>query len=249
MDPARWQQLQATCSRPRVRSRETSGSGFSSGHADSDPELVAQARSLLARRLAAGPDRRRSAPHFASVAQVLDETAPPRVGPYRVVREIGRGGMGVVYLADRADGEFRQRVAIKLLATTDADDPLHQRFLAERQILAALDHPNIARLLDGGVTDDGRPYLVMEYVDGLPITTYCDAHRLDVPRATAALRGGLRRRAVRAPEPRRPPRPQADEHPGHRRTATCKLLDFGIAKLLDPTLAGALAADAHRTRG
>ena len=152
---------------------------------------------------------------------MLDETAPARIGAYRIVREIGRGGMGVVYLAERADGEFRQRVAIKLIATTDADDPLHQRFLAERQILAGLEHPNIARLLDGGVTDDGRPYLVMEYVDGVPITTYCDTHRLDVPRAPPALRRGLRRRAARAPEPRRAPRPEADATSWCRPTAAC----------------------------
>ena len=88
--------------------------------------------------------------------------------------------MGVVYLAERADGEFQQQVAIKLIDTSDSDDPRHQRFRTERQILAGLVHPNIARLLDGGLTDDGRPYLVMEHVDGVPITKHCDDHRLDV---------------------------------------------------------------------
>src|SRR5690606_38801384 len=111
---------------------------------------------------------------LAPVSHLLDRPAHTRVGPYRIVGEIGRGGMGVVYLAERADGHFEQRVAIKLIDSSDADDPLHRRFLDERQLLAGLVHPNIARLLDGGIADDGRPFLAMEYVDGLPITAWCD---------------------------------------------------------------------------
>ncbi|NOZ78538.1 MAG: serine/threonine protein kinase, partial [Acidobacteria bacterium] len=100
------------------------------------------------------------------------------IGPYRVVREIGRGGMGVIYLAERADGQFEQRVALKLLKRGLDTDELMDRFLRERQILARLEHPAIARLLDGGITSDGRHYFAMEYVDGVPITSYCDTHRL-----------------------------------------------------------------------
>ena len=102
------------------------------------------------------------------------------VGPYRVSSEIGRGGMGRVFLARRADGQFDQQVALKLLRADGHGAEVQQRFLRERQILARLQHPNIARLLDGGVTADGRPYFAMEYVDGEPITTYCDRRRLDV---------------------------------------------------------------------
>jgi eukaryotic-like serine/threonine-protein kinase len=103
-----------------------------------------------------------------------------RVGAYRMLRELGHGGMGIVYLAERDDGQYRQRVAIKLLRNTPDTEELHRRFVAERQILASLNHPNIAQLLDGGVTDGHLPFLVMEYVDGVPITTYCDRQHLTV---------------------------------------------------------------------
>jgi serine/threonine-protein kinase len=103
-----------------------------------------------------------------------------RVGPYRTIAAIGRGGMGAVYRAERVDGEFDQEVALKLLHR-DMDTPeLRARFLAERQLLAGLEHPNIARLVDGGVTEEGRPYFVMELVEGRPITQYCSENRLPV---------------------------------------------------------------------
>jgi len=102
------------------------------------------------------------------------------VGRYRLERCIGSGGMGTVYLATRADAEFDQRVAIKLVKRGMDSDEILRRFRAERQTLAALHHPNIALLLDGGVTDSGQPYLVMEYVEGEPIDRYCDHHRLPV---------------------------------------------------------------------
>jgi serine/threonine-protein kinase len=102
------------------------------------------------------------------------------IGPYRVIREIGRGGMGAVYLASRADQAFEKQVAIKLIKRgLDTDDVL-RRFRGERQILANLDHPNITRLLDGGTTDEGLPYFVMEYIQGQPIDQYCDQHELNI---------------------------------------------------------------------
>jgi serine/threonine-protein kinase len=104
-----------------------------------------------------------------------------RVGPYRIVHEAGHGGMGIVYLAERADDQYQRRVALKLIrsgAWLAADDHLTRRFLEERQILASLEHPGIARLLDGGVTEDGLPWFAMEYVEGTAIDRYCDAHRL-----------------------------------------------------------------------
>jgi serine/threonine protein kinase len=160
-----------------------------------------------------------------------------RIGPYRVVRELGRGGMGVVYLAERDDGQFHRRVAVKLLRASPDADELQRRFLAERQILASLDHPNIAQLLDGGVTDGQLPYLVMEYVEGLPITTYCDRHRLGLDErlrlfldVCAAVRHAHQNLVV-----------HRDLKPGNILVTTdgrVKLLDFGIAKLLNSSVAG-----------
>lgn len=104
-----------------------------------------------------------------------------RFGPYRVIREIGRGGMGAVYLAERADGQYEQRVALKLIKRGMDIDLVLQRFRAERQILASLVHPNIARLLDGGTSEDGQPYFVMEYIEGMPIDEYSRDHALSIP--------------------------------------------------------------------
>jgi hypothetical protein len=103
-----------------------------------------------------------------------------RLGPYRLIRELARGGMGTVWLAERADDEFRRSVAIKLILPGAAGAGVVPRFLAERQILAGLDHPNIARLLDGGTTPEGWPYLVMEHIEGEPIDRYCERHGLDL---------------------------------------------------------------------
>src|SRR5450432_4280150 len=98
-------------------------------------------------------------------------------GPYRVLRELGRGGMGSVWLAERADGLFARSVALKLVHAHLAGPALTERFARERAILAGLNHPHIARLLDAGYADDGQPYLAIDYVEGTPLTAYCDAHR------------------------------------------------------------------------
>lgn len=103
-----------------------------------------------------------------------------QIGVYRIVREIGYGGMGAVYLAERSDGKFAQQVALKLLKREMNTADLRRRFEREREILATLDHPNITRLLDAGTTDDGIPFLAMEYVEGLPIDSYCNKHQLDL---------------------------------------------------------------------
>jgi non-specific serine/threonine protein kinase/serine/threonine-protein kinase len=102
------------------------------------------------------------------------------VGPYRVAREIGRGGMGAVYLAERADGQYQQRVALKVIKRGMDTEQVLARFRAERQIVASLDHPNIARLLDGGSTDQGVPFFAMEYIEGEPIDTWADRRSLSV---------------------------------------------------------------------
>jgi serine/threonine-protein kinase len=154
-----------------------------------------------------------------------------RLGPYRLVSEIGRGGMGTVYLAERDDGAFDQRVAVKVVRGLLDRDRI-RRFRAERQILATLDHPNIARLLDGGTTADGLPYLVMEHVEGTPIDVYCRERQLDVPErlrlfATVcdAVIHAHRHLII-----------HRDIKPTNilvTTDGTPKLLDFGIAKLLD----------------
>src|SRR5271156_5645486 len=104
-----------------------------------------------------------------------------RIGPYRVLATLGAGGMGEVFLAERADAEFEQQVAIKVVQGGAIGRAVQSRLKVERQILAQLDHPNIAHLLDGGTLPDGAAYLVMEYIDGVPIDTFCDTHQLDVP--------------------------------------------------------------------
>ncbi|MBI4751646.1 MAG: protein kinase [Acidobacteria bacterium] len=125
----------------------------------------------------------------AGLKVVADETAATQpaeqlvgkqFGAYRLVREIGEGGMGSVYKAVRADDQFRKEVALKILKRGIDTSTVIQRFRNERQILASLQHPNIAQLLDGGMSDDGRPYFVLEYVEGKPIDIYCDDHKLSI---------------------------------------------------------------------
>jgi eukaryotic-like serine/threonine-protein kinase len=107
-----------------------------------------------------------------------EERAGQTVGRYRIIREIGRGGMGAVFLAERSDGEFQQQLALKIVRRSFADSDLARRFRQERQILASLNHPNIARLLDGGVSNEGEPFLAMEYVGGVRIDDYCKSNNL-----------------------------------------------------------------------
>ena len=153
-----------------------------------------------------------------------------RIGPYRILREIGRGGMGTVYLAER-DDQFRRQVALKLVKRGMDTEEVLLRFRYERQILAALEHPNIARLYDGGMAEDGLPYLVMEYVEGSPITAYCEERGLGIePRL------GLFRTVCRAVQfAHQNLVVHRDVKPSNilvTEDGTPKLLDFGIAKLL-----------------
>jgi serine/threonine protein kinase len=155
-----------------------------------------------------------------------------RIGQYRVLRTLGVGGMGEVFLAERADAEFEQLVAIKVVHGGPATQGFQSRLKIERQILAQLDHPNIAHLLDGGSLPDGTVYIVMEYVDGIPIDAYCDANRLDVAArlklfqtACAAVHYAHQNLIV-----------HRDLKPSNILVTAAgvpKLLDFGIAKLLD----------------
>ena len=158
-----------------------------------------------------------------------------RLGAYRITEEIARGGMGNVFKAVRDDDSYQKLVAIKLIRSDVANDIVAQRFRAERQILANLDHPNIAHLIDGGRSDDGTPYLVMEYVNGVPINDYCEAHGLPVSArlklfcdVCSAVHFAHQRLVV-----------HRDLKPSNILVdvkGQVKLLDFGIAKLLDPAL-------------
>src|ERR1700755_1119216 len=109
-----------------------------------------------------------------------DSPSPEKIGHYRVIREIGRGGMGAVYEAARDDGQFAQRVAVKIIKRGMDSDEIVRRFRNERQILAELQHPNIARLFDGGVSESGSPYYVMEYIEGVPANIYCSENSCSV---------------------------------------------------------------------
>jgi len=163
----------------------------------------------------------------------LSEMEGRRIGSYRIIRELGCGGMGIVYLAERADGQFHQRAALKLLSGAFISDYQIHRFLAERQILASLNHDNISRLLDGGVTENGQPYFVMEYVKGVPIDRYCYENHLTIEQRLElfldvcnAVKYAHRKLIV-----------HRDLKPSNilvTKEGKVKLLDFGIAKILEP---------------
>ncbi len=170
-------------------------------------------------------------------AEAFFEAPPPRrlerVGPWRLVDRVGRGGMGEVWRAERADGRYEQTAAVKLVRAGLAPR-LEARFLAERQILARLDHPAIGRLLDGGVAEDGRPWLAMEFVEGEPITAYCDHHRLSVDDRLALFRSvcDAVQSAHRKLVVHRDLKPSNVLVTATPEGPRVKLLDFGIAKLI-----------------
>jgi len=183
-----------------------------------DPRLFSEAQALL------------EAQH--TLVGEFDGLAPgSRVGPYQIDREIGRGGMGAVYLASRADEAFDKQVAIKLIRADADGEEVMRRFMLERRILASLEHPNVARLVDAGALDDGRPYIVMEFVDGVPITEFADRARLTVReriRLLQAVVAGVEHAHNHLVVHR-------DLKPGNilvTVAGTPKLLDFGIARVL-----------------
>ena len=135
------------------------------------------------------------------------------IGPYTLLEVIGEGGMGVVYLAEQTQ-PVRRKVALKIIKPGMDTKQVIARFEAERQALAMMDHPNIAKVHDGGTTESGRPYFVMELVSGIPITEYCDHERLPIPERLELFVLGLPGGAARPSEGDHPPRPEALEHPG-----------------------------------
>ncbi len=181
MSDARWQRLQDLFHQARELTPDDRAALLGRECAG-EPELHAELERLLSANDRAGDFI--SEPALVTPGSVDEDDDASRLGrrlgPYRLVRTLGRGGMGAVYLAERDDGAFMQQVAIKLVKRGMDTDQVLARFRAERQILASLDHPNIARLLDGGTTDDGLPYFAMELIEGHPIDTYAEAAGLDV---------------------------------------------------------------------
>jgi tetratricopeptide (TPR) repeat protein len=235
LTPERWSRLEdlftaALCLPARERD------AFVIREAGGDAELRADVLGMLAQASAGPRHIDKVIGDMAQLAMPGDDWVGRRIGAYRIVREIGRGGMGLVFEAMRDDDEYRKRVALKIAPWWQDVALLDQRFRLERQILADLDHPNIARFLDGG-TDQGLPYVVMEYIDGVPITRHSADRALDLP-----ARIGLFRQVCAAIQTAhqslvvhrdlKPANILVDE------AGAPKLLDFGIAKLLDPLMPG-----------
>jgi len=231
----RWKQIEALFEQS-LELPETERGKFLEKRCNGDEELRREVESLLQSHARAGTfiDKRSlflsdEEGEATGAAAAVGEL----IGPYRVLREIGRGGMGAVYVAERADQQYEKRVAIKLIKRGMDTDSVLRHFRNERQILAGFDHPNIARLFDGGTTKDGLPYFVMEYVEGLPINEYCAAHKISLVERLKLFREAC-----------------AAVSYAHRHTVihrdikmsnilvtsegTPKLLDFGIAKILQP---------------
>lgn len=187
-----------------------------------------------------------AAVRYANVIRPAEDTwIGRRVGAYQVEAEIAIGGMGSVYRAVRADDQYKKQVAIKVIRGSIDPRLALSRFKAERQILADLDHPNIARLLEGGSTDDGKPYFVMEYIQGEPLDRYCDDHKLNITQrielfrtVCSAVQYAHQKLVI-----------HRDIKPGNilvTKDGIAKLLDFGIAKILGPD-SSASAADRTMT--
>src|SRR6059058_272487 len=180
--PERWKEIEALFEKALELTTDAR-TAFLEKSCNGDEELRHEVESLLESHAAAGgfiDDRTL----FISNEDLKDkEEGIPvgqLIGAYRIVRGIGRGGMGAVYLAERADEQYKKQVAIKLIKRGMDTDSVLRHFWNERQILAGFDHPNIARLFDGGTTEDGLPYFVMEFVEGVPITKYCEERALPI---------------------------------------------------------------------
>ncbi len=226
LDPARWRRIREVLDEI-LAAPEADREALLRERCGDDADLAVEVRSFVRAHDEAGSfiEGPAGAPS--------DVISAPEIDRYRIIGELDRGGMGVVYLAVRDDGAYRQTVAVKVLRHGLGSAALVARFRAERQILARLDHPNIARLLDGGTTRDGRPFLVMEHVVGLSIDVFCERQGVDTDarirlfqKVCAAVQFAHRHLVVH-----RDLKPEnilvtPDGEP--------KLLDFGIAKLLDP---------------
>ncbi len=229
MTPERWQRV-AELFEAALEKEPAARASFLAEAAGGDSTLSQEVLLLLAADEKAG--------EFLSAGLPSPPMNPPsvpvgrRIGQYRVLSEIGHGGMGAVYRAVRDDDQYQKQVAIKLIRGGMASEYTIKRFKAERQILANLEHANIARLIDGGTTEEGAPYFSMEYVEGKPLDQYCALHHLSIPHrlelfrtVCAAVQYAHQRLVI-----------HRDLKPSNilvTEDGTPKLLDFGIAKLLD----------------
>src|SRR5215831_8276663 len=237
VDAERWRRIDEVFGRA-LEVPPAEREAFLSGACDNNDGLRREVEALLGSH-----ERARDFIQAPAVEDALNLISKPesvlrnghRLGPYQVIREIGRGGMGAVYLAARADDHYKKRVAIKVIKRGMDTEDILRRFRNERQILASLDHPNIARLLDGGTTAEGLPYFVMEYVEGLPLIDYCDSRRFSTVdrlklfrKICAAVQHAHQNLVV-----------HRDLKPNNLLVTSegePKLLDFGIAKFLNPEL-------------
>ncbi len=232
MTPQRWQEVKAAL-HEAMQLAPGARLAYLDEISTDDPELRLELEALLAANDELSEGFLSEPAVLAAIAdgELPDPLIGTRVGPYQIVEEIGTGGMGKVYRAVRRDDEFDQVVAIKLVRAEQGSSFVLHRLRSERQILAGLDHPNITRLLDGGTTSTGLPYLVMEFVDGEPIEQYCAARQLDVTaklelfvQVCSAVHYAHQRLII-----------HRDIKPGNiliTPQGVPKLLDFGIAKIL-----------------
>src|SRR5437773_1658230 len=236
IDPQRWDRLKTILGEALEENSSAARIALVERRCGQDTDLLEEAESLLAEAEAILKERTDTFEDCAqNAASTFWQEGPPRggerVGAYVIVRELGRGGMGTVFLAERADGQFEKQVAIKILNRGADTAEILRRFRAERQILARLDHPNIARLLDAGTTDDGLPYFIMDYIVGAPVTRFAVTQRLSTRqrlelflKICAAVEFAHRNLVV-----------HRDIKPSNivaNVEGEPKLLDFGIAKLL-----------------
>ncbi|HKQ86897.1 MAG TPA: protein kinase [Candidatus Acidoferrales bacterium] len=239
MEPELWQRVEQVCMAALERGEAERGA-YVAAACDGDAALQREVNSLLAEqgraaRFMESPAIEVAAKGFAEEEAALrgaSSTIGRTVSHYRIVEKLGAGGMGEVYRAARADGAYEKQVAVKLIRSGFGSEYFLERFRNERQILARLDHPSIARLLDGGATDDGLPFIVMEYVDGIPIDEYCEKLRLSVPERLKLFRNVCL--AVQYAHQNLVL--HRDLKPGNilvTSSGDVKLLDFGIAKITD----------------
>src|SRR4026209_18800 len=236
MDPQRWDRLKKILGEALEQNSTSARTALVERSCGEDTDLLEEAESLLAEAEALIKERTDSFEDCVqNAASTFWQEGPPRggerVGAYIIVRELGRGGMGTVFLAERADGQFEKQVAIKILNRGADTTEILRRFRIERQILARLDHPNIARLLDAGTTDDGLPYFIMDCIVGAPVTRFAVGQRLSTRqrlelflKICAAVEFAHRNLVVHRDIKPSNILANAEEEP--------KLLDFGIAKLL-----------------
>ena len=249
MTPERWRQVEDIFQAARDLALEERARYMSLACAG-DEDLRRDVETLLFHHESGGQWREGTQsldPGFlSSIADTGDPLIGVRLGAYRIERQVGRGGMGAVYEALRVDQEFNKRVAIKLVKRGMDTDFILRRFRKERQILAALDHPHIALLLDGGTTHEGLPYFVMEFIEGRPLYRYSDEHQLGIAERLKlfqaicdAVHYAHQKQVV-----------HRDIKPSNvlvTSEGVPKLLDFGIAKLLNPELAGDITHDPTAT--